>query len=108
MSEMSAPGSAEARAISRMRRSWLRRGSRGGGMRNGKREKGKGRRDKRKDPRSPFCFLPSPLTGVRLQTVALQPPIQRTSAEAKRLRGLADVAVVAGHRLLDEEALDVF
>ena len=43
-----------------------------------------------------------------LEPVTLQPPVQRAAAQAERLRRLADVAVVPGHRLLDQEALDFF
>src|SRR5688572_23432241 len=92
-----------------MRRSWLSRGWRGGGIgeeNKGKREKAEGKRQKGKL----FSLVPSPFSldyGFSLQAVALQPPVEGTAAEAERLGGLADVAVVARHRLLDQEALDV-
>src|SRR5437764_7701118 len=92
MREIAAPGSPEAKAISRMRRSWLRRGSRG------------------RDRAMELSLFPCPLTVrvVSLEPVALQAPVQRASAQAERLGRLTDVAVKAGHRLLDEEALDFF
>src|SRR6186997_2356707 len=43
-----------------------------------------------------------------LEPVALQSAVERAAAEAKRLRGLAHVAVEARHGFLDQEALDVF
>src|SRR5262245_43599582 len=112
MSEMSAPGNAEANAISRMRRSWLRRGSRGC------------RAFMERDTPPPAVRGPrlgaadnSVLRGSgmassgqreangRLQAVSLQPSVQRAAAQAQGLCGLTDVPVVAGHRLLDQEAL---
>ena len=51
--------------------------------------------------------LASALPGARVRAVTLQAPIQRRPGEAQRLGRLADVAVEARHRLLDQEALDV-
>src|SRR5437899_3063143 len=46
--------------------------------------------------------------GMDLKAVALKAAVKSRAAQAKRLRGLADVAVEARHRLLDQKALDVF
>src|SRR5262249_37790066 len=43
-----------------------------------------------------------------LEAVPLESAIERAAAQAERLRRLADVAVEPRHRLLDQEALDVF
>ena len=39
---------------------------------------------------------------------ALQPSIQGAAAQSQRLGGLADVAIVTGERLLDQETFDLF
>src|SRR5262249_55794251 len=61
----------------------------------------------------PFSLLPFPLSLLLvpfpfLESVALEPPVQSAAAQAERFRGLADVAVKAGHGLFNQEALDVF
>src|SRR5436190_245930 len=122
MREMNAPGLAEASAMSRMRRSWLRRGSLGfpvamsmpnadcrlPKMANGQMSKMTNAKSSiRHSACSPSRLRHSPLTRRHLQAVALQTSVESATAQAERLGGLADVAVVAGHRLFDQEALDV-
>src|SRR5436190_5994568 len=43
-----------------------------------------------------------------LQSVPLKASVQRAAAETECFGGLADVPVEPGHRLLDQEAFDVF
>src|SRR5437764_13086497 len=57
-------------------------------------------------PDYPITRLPDyPITRLpdSLQPVPLQPSVERAAAQAERLGRLADVAVEARHRLLDQE-----
>src|SRR5215831_13931026 len=107
---MTAPGLAEASAINRMRLSWLSRGSRG--LRTAM-----SRTNDELPMTNGQCIELPPLRhsafAVRdvprspLQAVALQAAVESGPAQAERFRGLRDVAVVAGHGLLDQETFDV-
>src|SRR5437660_12812693 len=60
-------------------------------------------------PIYPITRLPDyPITRLpdSLQPVPLQPSVERAAAQAERLGRLADVAVEARHRLLDQEPFD--
>src|SRR4051812_21090975 len=97
---MAPPGRADANAIRRMRRSWLRRGSRG---RFGRIEGLSGNIE----GYTVFSELPRRSARDSLQPVSLEAAVERASAEPERLCCLADVAVEARHGLLDEERLDL-